>query len=536
MVHADLIVKNAHILTLDREGKTASSFAVKDGVFLDIGEYQSLDYLQGPGTRLIDAGGATVLPGFNDAHSHLLSLRGQQLLQVDCSPKKVKTIQDIIELIRKKATDTPPGEWILAGSYDFTKLAEKRHPTRVDLDKATMKHPVHIRSQTCHIGVVNSYALGLAGIDEHTPDPPGGEFERDEHGRLTGVCKEEAHFLFVPGMGREGSFVPPYTVSELVEAVKRACREYNSMGITSVGDALVGPQEIEAYQTAFWEGNLNVRVYMIVLDVNLAKLKAVGLKTGFGNPMLRLGAIKSFVDGAIAGYTAWLSEPYGHDPDYVGIPTKTPEEIEALVMDAHSSGFQMEVHANGDRAISMVLDAYEKAHKRYPVHNRRHRIAHCTLVTPELLERIKRLGVVVLPFSTYIWEHGDKMGTYGDRISMMFPHKSFLDYGIPVGGSSDNPCATQNVLTGLQAMVTRVSSEGTLLGGEQRITLEQALRIYTQGSAYATFEEGIKGVIAPGMAADFIFLSADPFSVDPFALQELEVLKTFLGGKPVFEA
>ena len=344
-----------------------------------------------------------------------------------------------------------------------------------------------------------------------------------------------AHFLFVTGMGDDSSFIPSYTIPQLVEAVKRSCKEYNSMGITSVGDALVGPLDIEAYQAALQEGQLNARVYMIVLDVNLPKLKAAGLKTGFGNSMLKLGGIKSFVDGAIAGYTAWLSKPYGHKPGNYGIPTKTPEEIDELVLEAHSAGFQMEVHANGDKAISMLLDSYEKAQNRFPARDRRHRIAHCTLVNRELLERIKNLGVVVLPFSTYIWEHGDKMETYGERISWMFPHRSFLDYGIPVGGSSDNPCATQDVLTGLQAMVTRTSSEGKLLGPEQRITLEEALRIYTQGSAYATYEENIKGMITPGMLADFVFLSKNPFSVDPHGLMEIKVLKTFLGGRPVFE-
>ena len=535
MIQADLIVWNARVYTLDEKNAVVSAFAVKDGLILDTGSAESLDYLKGKNTKVLDAGGSAIIPGFNDAHCHLLSLRGQQLLQLDCSPAKVRGIADIQRLIKEKAASVAPGEWILAGSYDFTKLAEKRHPNRFDLDSAAPNHPVHLRSQTCHIGVVNSKALELCGINRDTPDPPGGEFERDNQGNLTGVCKEEAHFLFVTGMGSDFSYVPPYTIDQMVEAVKRSCREYNSLGITSVGDALVGPIDIAAYQAALREDQLFARVYMIVLDVNLPALKAAGFKTGFGNNMLRLGAVKSFVDGAIAGHTAWLSKPYGHRPDYYGIPTKTPEEIESLVLDAHSSGFQMEVHANGDMAISMLLDAYEKALARHPRRDSRHRIAHCTMVNPEILSRMKKIGAVALPFTTYIWEHGDKMDTYGERISMMYPHKSFLEYGIPVAGSSDNPCATQDPLTGLQAMVTRVSSEGKLLGPEQRVSLEEALRIYTQGSAFSTFEENIKGMLKPGMLADFIFLSRDPFKTDPFRLREIEVEKTFLGGRPVFE-
>ena len=534
MIHADLIVKNARVRSLDNESRTSSGFAVRNGVILETGDAESLDYLKGPATAIVDAEGKTVVPGFNDAHCHLLSLRGQQLLQLDCSPAKVRGIDDIIALIRAKAERTPKGEWILAGSYDFTKLAEKRHPTRHDLDRATTAHPVHLRSQTCHIGVVNTAGLALAGITDKTPDPFGGEFERDADGSLTGVCKEEAHFLFVSGMGGDFSFVPPYTMDQMVEAVRRACREYHAAGITSVGDALVGPMEIAAYQEARRTGALTARVYMIVLDIHLQKLKSLGLRTGFGDSTLRLGGIKSFVDGATAGHTAWLYEPYGHRPGYRGIPTKSPEEIESLVLDAHTAGFQMEIHANGDRAIDMVLDAFEKAQRVHTVPDRRHRIAHCTVVTPKILTRFREQGVVVLPFSTYVYEHGDKMGPYGGRVSMMFAHRSFLDYGIPVAGSSDNPCATADVMTALQSMVTRTSRDGTPVGPEQKVSPEEALRIYTRGSAFATYEEEVKGAIAPGMLADFVVLSEDPCSADPFALSAIQVLRTYVGGRLVY--
>ena len=535
MIHADLMVVNAKVRTLDDRNAVCDSFAVKDGAFIDTGDRDSLGYLRGPDTKVIDAEGRTVVPGFNDAHCHPLSLRGQQLLQVDCSPAKVGSIADIVALIRDEARRTPKGSWILAGSYDFAKLAEKRHPTREELDLATTDHPVHLRSQTCHIGVVNTPAFKLAGITNETPDPFGGEFERDARGVLTGVCKEEAHFLFVTGMGSDDSFVPPYSDDQLVTAVARACAEYNAAGITSVGDALVGVPEIKAYQEARRRNVLNARVNMIVLDSNLARMKAAGLKTGFGDPMLRLGGIKSFADGAIAGHTAWLSEEYGHRPGYFGIPTKSPADIEALVMEAHAAGFQMEIHANGDKAIEMVLDAYQKAQEAVPAPDRRHRIAHCTVVTPRLLDRIRGLGVVVLPFSTYVYEHGDKMGPYGKRTAMMFAHRSFLDHGIPVAGSSDNPCATANVMIALQAMVTRTSSDGTPVGLEQKISAEEALRIYTRGSAYATHEETIKGAIQAGMLADFAMLSGDACTVDPFGLSGIRVLGTWLGGRAVYK-
>jgi len=296
----------------------------------------------------------------------------------------------------------------------------------------------------------------------------------------------------------------------------------------------VTPAEIATYHAGREAGKLSVRVDMMIFDAHLAALRELRLRTGFGDEWLRIGGIKSFVDGAIAGRTAWLSEPYAGRPDDYGIPTKTPEEIERIVLDAHRAGFQVEVHANGDRAIDVVLTAYEKALREQPRQGHRHRIAHCPVVTPALLERIKALGAVVLPFSTYVYEHGDKMAEYGKRISMMFAHRSFLDCGIPVAGSSDNPCATEDPLLAIRTMVTRRSADGEVLGPEQRISPQEAIRIYTMGSAYASFEESIKGSIEPGKLADFVLLSADPCRVPAEEIHQIRVERTFVGGAEVY--
>lgn len=538
MIRPDTIIKNGNIYSLDAARTRYEAMAIKGERIAALGSNDDIAHLEGPGVTVENAEGLTILPGFIDAHCHLLSLRGKQLLQVDLSPCKVRNIKDIVDALKIKASETPAGEWVLGGSYDYSKLEEKRHPTRWDLDRASTEHPIHLRSQTCHSGVCNSRALELAGISRATHDPPGGTFVRDSSGVPTGLCLEEAHFLFVTGMGKEGSFVPPYTLDEEVKAVELACRETASYGITSVGDALVGPPEIEAYQEALNRGDLSARIYMIVLDAYFPRLQAAGFKTGFGNSMLKVGGIKSFVDGAIAAHTAWLSEPYGegtvHGKDYYGIPTKTPEETEDFVRMVHKAGYQIEIHANGDRAIDMVLTAYEKVMKEFPRTDPRHRIAHCTVVNPDLLERIKKLGVVALPFSTYVWEHGEKMAPYGERIESMFAHRSFLDYRIPVGGSSDNPCGMQDVLTAVQAMVTRRSSEGLPIGLSQRVSVDEALRIYTLGGAYASFEESEKGTLEPGKLADMVFLSKDPFTAAPEDLRTIEVARTVLGGRTVF--
>ncbi len=536
MILPDFIIKNAKIRSMDRQNHIHEALAVKDGKFAAIGSNEDVLNLAEPKVNIIDAGGRTVLPGFNDAHCHILSLRGKQLLQADCSPAKVKNIDDIISVLKEEAEKTPPGEWILGGSYDYSKLEEGRHPTVSELDKVSTRHPVHLRSQTCHCGVVNSEALRMAGINNDTKNPDGGEFVRDESGKLTGLCLEEAHFMFVTGMGKEGSFVPSYTTKQLCKAIKTACMEASSYGITSAGDGLVGPPEIEAFQLALTDGILNCRIYMNVLENYLPRLKAVGVKTGFGSDMLRFGAVKSFVDGAIAAHTAWLSEAYEDRPGYFGIPTKSPQDTEALVLDAHSNDYQMEIHANGDSAIDMVITAIEKAQKKYPEKTLRHRIAHCTVINDLLLKRIKDAGIIPLPFTTYVWEHGEKMAVYGDRIEKMFAHRSFIDAGIPVAASSDNPCGTQDVMTAVQAMVTRTSSGGLPIGLSQRVSAEQALWIYTQGSAYSSFEENIKGSIEVGKLADFILLDKDPVEADPFSIREIKICETWLGGKKIFEA
>jgi hypothetical protein len=533
-MHADLIVKNAKLYTVDANYSISEAFAVKNEKIVAVGLYDDIENLYGKETVTLDAEGKTVLPGFIDAHSHLLSLEGKNLLQVDCSSEKVQSINDIIQGLNEKADKTPPGKWVLGGRYDDMKIIEKRHPTRWDLDKASIKHPIHLRHVSGHLGVVNSKALEIAGISKNTDNPEGGTFDRSTNGEMTGVCREEADFLFIPGIGKGGSFITPFTEEEELYALKLSCAEYNKLGITSVGDALVGPSEIKTFQQALNMGKLSVRVYMMILDSYLKDLKELNLFTGFGNDYLKVGSIKSFVDGAIAGRTAWISKPYNGRPDDFGIRTKTPEEIEKIVFDAHTAGFQIAIHANGDKAIEMVLDAYEKVLKAYPRDNHRHRIAHCTVVTPKILERIRKLGVVVLPFSTYIFQHGEKMEEYGDRISMMFAHRSFLDYGIPIGGSSDNPCATQDPLTALYSMVTRKSSSGTVLGPEQKLSVEEAIKIYTMGSAYASFDEKIKGSLEVGKLGDFVVLSDDPHQVDPEALRDIRVEKTYVGGKEVF--
>jgi len=536
MLSVNLAILNTNIITMDKNNPRAEAVAVKNGRIVKVGKTNEIEELIGENTIIIDSQGKTIVPGFIDAHCHPLSIVCRQLFQVDCSPKSISSIDDIIDTLKKRAEKTPKGKWVLGVNYDDTKLVEKRHPTRWDLDKVSAEHPIHLQHNSCHMGVVNTKALEVVKLSKGSTDAVNGKLERDEKtGELTGICTEDTDYIFIPGIGREESLIPLPTEEECERAIQIVFHKYLKAGITSVGEALVSPLEVKVFQRALQDGKLHLRVYMMIHENYLPFIKELGLRTGFGNDMLKIGPIKTFLDGAISARTAYLYKGYKGKPGDCGIVTKNQEELEKIFFKAHEAGFQIAVHANGDRAIDMVLNAYEKILGKIPRENHRHRIEHCTVVNPKILKRIKKLGIVVLPFSTYVWEHGEKMKEYGHRISMMFAHRSFLDYGIPVGGSSDNPCGPFEPLLAIQAMVTRKSSGGETLGPEQKISVEEAIRIYTLGSAYASFEENIKGSIEAGKLADFVMLSNDPTQVSPDTIKDILVEKTILGGNILYE-
>jgi len=531
---ADLVIMNANVITMNEKRERAEAFAVKDGKFIAVGTSSEIEEYIGKETKVLDLDGKTVVPGFIDAHIHP-SMVAKERLKVDLGPTRVKSIEDVIRILKSVAQRTPPGQWILGTNYDDTKVKEKRMPTRWELDRASKEHPIVISHVSLHLGSVNSKALEIAGITKDTPNPEGGEFERDASGELTGVVKEAAFAdYFTIGTAERPPVVPPLERTKLVVSLSEVLRNLASKGITSVGDGLILPEDIRAYQDLYQSGSLPIRVTMYIHGNYLDLLTRLMIRTGFGNEWLRIGGIKFFVDGAIAGRTAYLSQPYEGTKDYYGIVTITQEKLNELVLKAHKADLQIHTHANGDRAIEMLLDAYEKALEEYPRENHRHTIVHCTVVTQEILKRIKKLGCVVLPFTTYIYAHGEKMSAYGSRISMMFAFRSFLDYGIPVGAGSDYPCGPFDPLLAIQTMVTRKSAQGEVLGPEQRISVEEALWIYTMGGAYALFEENIKGSIEVGKLADFVVLSEDPTKVPVNRIKDIKVEATFVGGKMVY--
>ena len=433
--------------------------------------------------------------------------------------------------LREKTNATPAGEWVQGFKYDDTKTPERRFLTRQDLDAVSTDHPIYVSHRAGHVYGINSKGMELAGINRDTPDPAGGRYGRDPAtGDLDGVIYERA------GDPIRDNLLPKVTPADRHAGLRRIMGMLAKAGLTSVHDARVTNDELITYQEGRDNGELSLRVYMLMAYPHFPALKEAGLKTGFGDDMLRLGGIKMVADGAIASRTAYLSEPYEGSEDDHGILAMSVAEITPLVMDIHQAGFQVCIHANGDATIDMVLNAYEQAQAAFPREDTRHRIEHCTVVNPDILRRMKELGCVATPFCTYVFHHGEKMQFYGERrLQWMFAQRSFLDYGIIATGATDYPPGPYEPLMGIQSCVTRTDSGGKLWGPDQKISVEEALRIYTMHSAYAGFEEDIKGSIQVGKLADLVVLGQDPTAIDPFGIKDIPLERTVVGGQTVYE-
>jgi predicted amidohydrolase YtcJ len=532
MVRADFVVRGGRIYTLDPVNPRAEALAAWRGRILAVGRAAEIEGLIGPGTRVLDAGGGTVLPGFHDAHCHIL-LFGLSLVEVNL--REATRIAEVVEAVAAHAARIPPGRWIRGGGYNENKLAERRHPTRYDLDPVSPHHPVWLSHISGHMGVANSLALERAGITRETPDPPGGRIVRDEGGEPTGVLLETAQELIK-------RVLPPYTLEEVKAALAAAGRRMAAEGITAVQDAWAGwiaPEEFRAYQEAVAEGLLPQRVWLLV-DVERLRVQderfdfAFGLHTGFGGDRLRLGAIKIFIDGSLIGRTAALRQPYADPPGVSGMLVQEPQGLVERVRRAHAGGWQVAMHAIGDRAIEAALDAIEEV--MGPEAARfRPRIEHCGVVPPDLLHRLRRLRPIVVTQPRFLYELGEgfRAALGEERMAWTYPLASLR--GVPLALSSDRPVVDGAPLRGLQAAVTRRTREGWALAPQEALSLEEALRAYTMGAAYAAFAEAELGTLEPGKWADLVVLGADPFETDPEALEAIPIWATVVGGQVVYE-
>lgn len=523
---------NGTIITMDGKRPEAAAVGVIGDRIVAVGSPEEVRAELPGNNETFDLQGRAMLPGFNEAHNHMIFF-GTALGHINCGYPEVKSVADIVDAVRQRAAETPAGAWILGRGYDDNKLEERRHPNRWDLDQATRDHPVMIVNGSGHLSAVNSRALEVAGVTDEIADPEGGHFVRDSNGTLTGVLHETAQEAI-------RSAIPPPTVEDHVKALEACNDAYVAAGITSSQDAgsSTGDQ-IRAYQMAVDRGVLKLRTSIMIRENLLPQVEALGLRQGFGSDRLRIGPIKMFIDGSLIGRTAAVTVPFLEDPsdENYGLTMMSQERLDELVLQSHRLGYQIAIHAIGDRGIDMVLDAYERALTAMPRNDHRHRIEHCGICRPDILDRIARLGVVPVSQPIFIDEYGDgfirHLGL--ERVQLTYPFRSFLERGIKLVFSSDCPVSSYQPLKSMQAAVTERTGSGQSYALEEAVTVEEALEMYTVAGAYATFEEELKGSITPGKLADFVVLDADPRNVEPSGLKDIPIRATIIGGEQVYE-
>ena len=532
---ADLVVFNAKVYTVDAGRPRAEAFAVKGSRFIAVGTSDEMKALAGKNTQTFDARQMTIVPGFIDCHNHA---PGDTLLYqvIVGNPFEVEfvTIRSIVDKLRAKAKETKPGTWVEGYFFDDTKVKDKRELNVHDLDEVSKDHPVAVEHRGGHTSFYNSKALEMAGITKNTPNPPGGTFDKDENGDLNGRVTDRARGALNRVGERES--IPAGQRQERDRAgIAYISKQFVRYGLTSVhheGGDLAAIQDVRA------KGELLHRVSYESSGRVLEAMITTGLKTGFGDEWIRLGATAEHtVDGSFSERTMALSVPYvGIDPPYKGNVTETQDDLNAWIERVHRAGIQTNCHANGDVAIDMVLTAVERAQKLFPRADSRPKITHCTLINDDLLRRMKATGTVPAVFTTYAFYNTDKFHFYGEDLmkrSMAF--RSFLDAGIPAAAGSDFSPGPFAPLMGIQGMVTRKGWDGGTWGLNQRISVDEALRINTLNGAYASGEESIKGSISPGKLADFVVLAEDLHTVDQEKIKDIQIVRTVVGGKTVYQ-
>ena len=493
--------------------------------------------LRFPEAEIVDLGDATVAPGFNDAHGHLCFL-AEDALSLDLSWDSIGSLAELFAKFRAELPHAAPAAWLRGSRYDDAKMAEARVLSRWDLDEITHEHPIFVHHVAGHWCVVNSKALELAGFDETVEDPPGGKFGRDANGRLNGILHEKAMEVFWSySAERPEALLPGATLEDRLRGLQTMQRRFHAAGLTSLTDALVQPRDIDLYVEARRRGLLSMRVNMLVIYDAYDQLRRLGFRSGFGDEHLRVGGIKAFVDGAIGGRTCLMDQPFEGTSDDYGIQRTSDAELDDIVRMVHLGGTRLCTHANGDRAIRKLIARLESAENEKPQPGLRHRIEHCTIVDEDIVARMRGLGAIAVPFGSYVYYHGARLlDWYGPkRIERMFAHRTFIDNGVAVAGSSDYPCGPYQPLLAIQSCVTRRGYDGAPLGLNQRITPHEALGLYTVNAALGAGEEHYKGRLAPGYLADFVVLDDDPRSVEGSEIGAIGIRATYVGAEKVWE-
>lgn len=526
----DLVLINGRILTMDHERPSASAIAIRSGKIAAVGDDVMVRAAAAPGSEEIDLNGRTATPGLYDAHSHP-GLVGQALGDLDLASPPNRSIADIQALVAQAASNQAPNTWIVGRGYDQARLEDQRHPTRQDLDAVAPDHPVILIRACHHIAAANSRALATAGISRNTPDPDGGTIDRDADGEPTGVVREAAEELVRAAKA-------PLTVDEMKAAVVRGGNAFLASGVTSTAEAgVANPTQFLAYQQLWASGELPIRTYlMMMMDETLEPLMQLGITSGFGDDWLQIGLVKLFSDGSIGGRTSRMHQPFDGEPDNVGLWMMPPDDLKAKVLRAHKAGFQVGIHAIGDAAIDLVLDAYDEAMEAFPRPNPRHRVEHCSIIDERILDRIAKLGVIPIPGTSFLYHflaaYSENLGT--DRLRYAYAMASFKKRGIIAAASTDAPVVPTSAMIGLQMMMTRKDVSGKPVWPEENVGLDDALRAYTVHGAYASFQENRKGTLKQGMLGDVTVFEMDLHSVAPENIGEVQVEYTIIDGQVAF--
>jgi predicted amidohydrolase YtcJ len=537
---ADLILFNGKVVTVDKDGSEVEAVAVKEGRIIMVGKSSDVLKLSREDTVQLDLGGNLLLPGFIDTHEHCIR-RGLQLDWVNCGSPPMKSLEEVVEALREKAESKPEGEWVIGSWFDESQWEDKRFPNRYDLDRASTSHPIYLGRAGGHNSVANSLALEMAGISKDTPQPSGGNIERDENGEPTGRLDEIAAMDMVRGI------IPKPSQEEETEILAENWpvleKRYLSWGLTGIHEAHIKAPQAFAYQKLDRENRLKIRIGLMLDGMTpyngyaTSDLARQGIRTPFKwSDRLRVVGVKVGTDGAMGSLTAALHEDYANDPGNKGIIRCTRDELVDEVTRCHIAGIQVCIHAIGDRAIDMSLEAVEEALKVKPWIDHRHRLEHGGYVLPRQLRQMKKLGVNISASIGFCYPIGDShIAALGpERLCGYYPMKSFRDHGIMAAGNSDG-FGTSYALTGIYGCVARKSKSGQYLCKDEAIPILDAIRAYTWNAAYLEGTEHEKGSIEVGKFADFVVLDRDIMTLPYEEILNTKVLKTIINGEVVYE-
>ena len=529
---ADLIVTNARIWTVDKARPQAEALAVLGERIVAVGSAADVDAWHGPQTKVLDAKGKLLLPGFNDAHVHFVD-GGSHLQEVQL--KDAATPEEFARRIGERAKTTPKGEWITGGDWDEQKWSPPSLPTRELIDPVTPDTPVWVNRYDGHESLANSVTLRLANITAKTTDPPGGQIIRDAQGNPTGVLRDAAQDLV-------GKVMPPMSRARRMKSIHQALEHAASLGVTSIQDMNPSYDDVKAYAELEGKGELTTRIYVAPIEIDWKDQAKIGVRRAFGTLFLRMGAVKGYADGSLGSETAYFFDSYTDDPKSHGLLSDEMHPPSAMLQrlkGADAAGLQLCIHAIGDRGISMILDMFEQIEKANGKRDRRWRIEHSQHLAAKDFARYARLGVIasVQPYHAIDDGRWAEKRIGPDRIKRTYAFRTLLDNGVRLALGTDWSVAPLNPMWGIYAAVTRATLDGKTPDGwvpEQKLNVAEAVEAYTMGSAYAEFQEKDKGSITPGKLADFVVLSDDIFKIPAATIKNVKVEATYLGGKPVY--